>query len=69
MEVVGRTAGNLQDFQDVPSTGQRRFRRGLRLSGQSYGKDVRLQEIGEETNKEEKRRGHGTHREEYSSED
>ena len=42
---------------------QRRVRRGLRLSDQVHGEDVRVQEAREEEDQEEARRDHGDHRE------
>ena len=69
MEVAGGAADHVQDLPHVPSAGQGRFRRGVRLPGARDRKDVRLQEAGEEAHQEAQGRGHGAHREEHPPED
>ena len=61
-------AGDQVHVPHVPGAGQGGVRRGLRVPGPRHRQDVRLQEAGEETDKEAQGRGHGAQRETDSAE-
>ncbi|CAF97275.1 unnamed protein product [Tetraodon nigroviridis] len=63
VEVVGEATGDEEHIPAVPSSGERRLRGGVRLSGTGHRENVRLQETREEEDQEEERRVHGSERE------
>lgn len=69
MEMARGPASHVQDLPYVQSAGKGRVWRGMRLSSASNRKNVRVQEIGKETDQKTKGRSHGTHREEYIAKD